>query len=243
MIGKQKPKAEKALGQQYFEEAARWDSDIVQMTKKSERRAWWVAITMAVITALLAVGLTALLPLKSVEPFVIRQNTDTGLTEVVTVLKEEQEIEAEEALHKMWLASYLRHREAYLYDTREHDRYMVGLLSAPAVQTRYAEYSDPRKNPSAPITVYGQNAEVETKIRGMSMINPGEKVDGETRYTALVRYTKQVHRAGETTPPTHWAATITFTYRNAPMSESDRWKNPLGFQVLSYRNDEETGGM
>ncbi|MCO5344798.1 type IV secretion system protein, partial [Aeromonas veronii] len=44
-------------------------------------------------------------------------------------------------------------------------------------------------------------------------------------------------------PLTHWAATITFTYRNEPMKLDDRTKNPLGFQVISYRNDQEAGGL
>ncbi|HAI6717482.1 TPA: type IV secretion system protein [Escherichia coli] len=141
------------------------------------------------------------------------------------------------------MAQYIRHREGYLWDTRNYDREMVGLLSAPAIQQQYAEYTDPRKNPQAPIVVYGQNSEVETKVKAISMLNAGEELEGETRYTAMVRYTKQVRRAGEFSPLTHWAATITFAYRNEPMKLDDRTKNPLGFQVISYRNDQETGGL
>ena len=36
-----------------------------------------------------------------------------------------------------------------------------------------------------------------------------------------------------------WIATIAFTYTRAPMSEPDRLRNPLGFQVTSYRADPE----
>ena len=241
-----KPGKGKTIDQQYFEEARGWDSNAIAQTKLSERRAWRVAGVAVTVAILEAIGISAVLPLKTVEPFVIRVDNNTGLTDVISTLKEKEEgvkATAQEALNKYWLAQYIRHREGYLWDTRNYDREMVGLLSAPAIQQQYAEYTDPRKNPQAPIVVYGQNSEVETKDKAISMLNAGEELEGETRYTAMVRYTKQVRRAGEFSPLTHWAATITFAYRNEPMKLDDRTKNPLGFQVISYRNDQETGGL
>ena len=38
---------------------------------------------------------------------------------------------------------------------------------------------------------------------------------------------------------TDWVATVSFAYSKAPMLESDRLKNPLGFQVATYRADPE----
>jgi type IV secretion system protein VirB8 len=38
---------------------------------------------------------------------------------------------------------------------------------------------------------------------------------------------------------TDWIATIAFAYTKAPMAEADRLRNPLGFQVISYRSDPE----
>jgi type IV secretion system protein VirB8 len=38
---------------------------------------------------------------------------------------------------------------------------------------------------------------------------------------------------------THWVATLTFSYVNAPMSSTDRLVNPLGFVVSEYRADPE----
>ena len=57
---------------------------------------------------------------------------------------------------------------------------------------------------------------------------------------ALVRYTKEVERGLDQPQVTHWAATIVFKYSGAPMAEKDRATNPLGFQVLEYRNDPDT---
>lgn len=37
----------------------------------------------------------------------------------------------------------------------------------------------------------------------------------------------------------HWTATITFKYSDAPIKEKDRAVNPLGFQVVAYRDDPD----
>ena len=66
-------------------------------------------------------------------------------------------------------------------------------------------------------------------IRNISFINP--KV-------ANVRFTRTVRKAQEV-QSNDWIATLTFTYTQAPMLESDRLRNPLGFQVQNYRADPE----
>ncbi|MDD9333972.1 MAG: type IV secretion system protein, partial [Bartonella sp.] len=38
---------------------------------------------------------------------------------------------------------------------------------------------------------------------------------------------------------THWVATLTFEYTNAPISVQNRLINPLGFIVNEYRTDPE----
>lgn len=241
----EKKKSKAALAREYFDEARSWDQDVAERTKRSEKRAWTIAAALACVAVLEAGALAALAPLKSVEPFVIRVDNNTGMVDVVSTLTEtagEVQQSAQEALDKYWLGQYIRHREGYLWQTREHDRRMVGLLSGSNVQQNYAEYTDPRRNPRAPVNVYGENTEVVTNIKAISFINPGERVGGERRVTALVRYTKEVSRTGERPVVSHWAATVTFAYRNASMSIEDRQLNPLGFQVIGYRNDQESIG-
>lgn len=240
-VSKLKKTSGKALENKYFAEATAWDNNIYTKIKQSERRAWIVAVSAILVALLASVSIASMLPLKTVEPFVIRVDNNTGLTDVVNILRE-SDIEATEAMNKYWLSQYIRHRENYLWDTRNFDRRIVGLMSAPSVQEQFATYTDPRLNQQAPIRIYGENTEVKTAITAISMLNNGETIGGETRYTALVRYSKDVSRAGEFSPKSYWAATITFTFRNTPMNVDDRLLNPLGFQVLNYRNDQESAG-
>jgi type IV secretion system protein VirB8 len=44
---------------------------------------------------------------------------------------------------------------------------------------------------------------------------------------------------GATQSPSPWVAVIRYRYSTAPMSVEDRYVNPLGFQVTSYRKDPE----
>ena len=241
---KEKKPSKAVLEKQYFDEARSWDEDKTDRIQRSEKRAWRIVAAVAVIAVLEAIGLASLAPLKTVEPFVIRVDNNTGVVDVVSTLTDtagEVEEGAQEALDKYWLGQYIRHREGYQWETREYDRSLVGLMSSASVQQNYAAYTDPRQNPRAPVSVYGRTAEVEINMKSVSVLNT-ETVDGEKHTTALVRYTKQVERAGERSPLTHWAATVTYTYLNSPMSVEERQLNPLGFQVVNYRNTQESVG-
>ncbi|MCL1079446.1 Type IV secretory pathway component [Parashewanella spongiae] len=234
---------DKALQKQYFKEARGWDAEISVRIKKSEQRAWLCCLLFTLIAVLQGIGLVCLLPLKSIEPFVIRVDNNSGLVDVVSTLSSHGQVkqQAQEVLDKYWLAQYVRHREGYQWETRSYNRKLVGLMSADDVQQEFAAQTDPKTNPQAPIVIYDQQAQVNTKINAISFIAK-DKVNSEQRITTLVRYSKKLKRVGENHPLTHWVATITFVYRNAPMSLQDRQLNPLGFQVLSYRNDQATGG-
>jgi type IV secretion system protein VirB8 len=91
--------------------------------------------------------------------------------------------------------------------------------------------ADDQPNVAGPQVVYGPTGEAQIEIRAITFVAP--KV-------ASVRFHRVVMRGGETTP-SDWIATIAFGYTKAPMAEGDRWRNPLGFQVSSYRSDPEVG--
>jgi type IV secretion system protein VirB8 len=235
-------KSEKELADEYFKEANGWETDKITSLKKSEKRAWTVASGSFFIVVLLGISIVSIMPLKTVEPYVIRVDQTTGGVDIIDVLKE-QDITAQEAVNKMFLSKYIRHRDGYLWETREHDRKIVGLLSDSKEQEEYAMFTDPKKNPQAPVTIYGTDAEVKIKIKSISQLNDGVKANKETHFSSMVRYTKNESRLGESPKVTHWVATVVYTYRRSPMKSDDRYENPLGFQVISFRSDLETGGL
>lgn len=219
----------KELEKCYFEETTSWEIDRLTRIAKSERRAWIVAGASIVTTVLSLIALAAITPLKTVEPYVIRVDNTTGNVDIVTTLKESQNTYGE-VVDRYFLIKYLRHRERYLPETMQEDRQIVGLMSNPIVSQTYANLTDPRRNPNAPIALYSDQARVRVEIKSITFI--AEK-------TAMIRYSNIVERAGRDGAPTHWVATVTYEYLNTPISEGDRHINPLGFQVTDYRTDPE----
>ncbi|WJT10878.1 VirB8/TrbF family protein [Vibrio harveyi] len=145
------------LEKKYFQEASDWDQDVMARSKKSEKRAWLVAISVGLIAILEAVGLAALAPLKTVEPYVIRVDNNTGVVDVVSSLNEtdgEIKAGAQESLDKYWLGQYLRHRESYQWETRSYDRQMVVLCLVLLFNKIMRLIQIRAKNPNAPVAVY-----------------------------------------------------------------------------------------
>lgn len=231
MATKAKPvPAEKSSQERYFSEAKSWESNRVSQLERSTRTAWWVAIAGGVIGLASVIAVAGLTPLKQTELRVIRVDNATGIVDVVNALKDGKE-NYEEAVNKYFIQWYVRYREGYAKDLAEEYYYATGLMSGSIEQQRYFDGFNP-KNPRSPINVFGQYAKVKIAIKSTSFISPT---------VALVRYTKMIERGTDKPELSHWAATVTFKYTKAPMKERDRDINPLGFQVMDYRNDPDTG--
>ena len=212
----------------YFEEARRWDQDRLASAQRSKRLAWTVAACSGALAVVAVGAVAALTPLKTVEPFVVRVDQSTGAVDVMTGLKGEDHLTYEEAVSKYFLSLYVRSREGWLPQAAEQNFRQVSILSTPAEQQRWADAFRP-SNGQSPQVAWGANAVSLIEVRAISFVSP--KV-------ANVRFHRVVRQAQQTLE-SDWIATVAFTYTKAPMAEADRLRNPLGFQVISYRSDPE----
>jgi type IV secretion system protein VirB8 len=212
----------------YFQEAKSWDQDRLAAAERSRRLAWAIAAGASILAVAAVTAVVALAPLKSVEPFVVRVDRSTGGVDVMTGLKGNGAVTYDEAVSKYFLGQYVRAREGYLPVAAEDNFRQVSIMSTPDEQQRWAAAFRP-SNPQSPPALYGQRAYADVEIRAISFINP---------HVASVRYHRTVRQPDQVTG-SDWVATVSFTYTKAPMLESDRLKNPLGFQVATYRADPE----
>jgi type IV secretion system protein VirB8 len=212
----------------YFEEARRWDEDRLRSALRSKRLAWCVAAGAGALAVAATAAVAALTPLKTVVPYVVRVDRATGAVEVMSGLKGGRNLTYEEAVTKSFLATYVRARESWLAPAAEANFRQVSIMSTPAEQQLWAAAFRPA-NPTSPQVVYGPTGEAKVEIRAVSFIAP---------HVADVRFHRQARRGGEITE-SDWIATVAFAYARAPMLEADRLRNPLGFQVTSYRADPE----
>src|ERR1700678_3908424 len=65
--------------EEYFREAQSWDADRAAQFRSSARTAWWVAGAGWSCAVASALALALLMPLKRVDPFVVRVDNSTGI--------------------------------------------------------------------------------------------------------------------------------------------------------------------
>lgn len=212
---------------EYFDRARRFDQDRVIAANRSRKVAWAIAGLSGCVALVAVAALAGLTPLKTVEPFVVRVDNSTGIVDVVSGLKSGP-LEYDEAVRKWFAARYVRAREGFAASEAEESFRAVMLMSAATEQARFAAFFNGR-NPESPQNIYGERATVRIKIKTIALI--GSNV-------MQVRYLRTMTR-GDEVNQTHWIATLTYSFVNAPMSEQDRLVNPLGFLVSDFRADPE----
>jgi type IV secretion system protein VirB8 len=86
-------------------------------------------------------------------------------------------------------------------------------------------------NPDNPLSRYSRSTVVQAHVESVSPVAAD---------TALVRfYTEQSDPDQGPRPRAFWAAMVRYRFSGEPMTLADRLVNPLGFQVVSYRRDQE----
>jgi type IV secretion system protein VirB8 len=217
----------------YFEEAASWDADRVRQGRRTVRLALGVAGAgwLAVLT--LAGALMLLMPLKRVEPFVVRVDNATGIVDVVPVYTAHSGVP--EAVTRYLLTHYVTVCERFNFSTAESDYEECGAFhTAQRNQAWYALWNP--NNPSSPLNVYKDGTSVRAQVASVSFFKRANGVGD----LAQVRYVKAKRIAGSATEETtHWIATLQYAYADPSSDVRIRGWNPLGFKVVDFRPEPE----
>lgn len=213
----------------YFEEAKSWDHDRAREATRQKKVAYRVGAA-GVLFGLAMLGWHVAAPLRSVEPYVVRVDRQTGGVDVLTRLSNTRDITADEAVNKFFLSEYVRAREGWNAASANESLRRVLSLSVPQEQEKLAVQRRPQ-NTRSPAATYQSGEVVTAAVRNISFVNPR---------VAQVRFVRTVMRPGNAPDDvSHWIATINFKYLDRPTTEAGRLENPLGFQVVSYRADPE----
>jgi type IV secretion system protein VirB8 len=212
----------------YFAEAASWDHDRLIAANRSKRLAWMVA---GVASALAITGVAAvamLTPLKTVAPYVITVDRATGASEITSGMTGDRQVSYSEAVTKYFLADYVRNREGWIPQARQEFFDGVLAMSSRDEQARWTAFYS-KDNPKSPQAVFTDLDTVFVAIKSVTFVS---------KNVAQVRFTKTLQR-GTSTTDTPAIATITYDTTDTPTTEQQRFKNPLGLEVQSYRADLE----
>jgi type IV secretion system protein VirB8 len=214
---------------------------IADLAKRSERRAWLVAMCAIVMALILLGGYFYMLPLKEKVPYVIMADAYTGTSSVARLTDDfvSHRITANEAINRSNVAHFLLARESYDLNTINlHDWVTVLTMAAPNVASAYRIWVSP-SNPDGPYKKYGKTQSIRVKILSIVLMGGGPN---QTPRGATVRFQRSVfnNSNGVTDPLDNKIATILFTYKpDLQMNDQYRIENPLGFQVTEYRVDDD----
>ena len=213
----------------YFAEAQSWDRDRFVAAARSRRIAWIVA-SVAIALAIVAVlAIMALTPLKTVVPYVVTVDRQSGAVEIATTLKNGS-LTQNEAVIQAQLAGYVRARETFDATDLPLQYAQVQRLSAPPVAHSYVA-AMAAANPASPLRTLSRGDTVAVDVNSVSLISLG---------VAIVRFDtrRSTLNGGIATVQSNVAA-ISYGFANTPLRMEDRFNNPLGFQVTRYRRDAD----
>lgn len=214
---------------EYYAAAKSWSDGEASSAKRETRIAWRVAAGASAIALLLALALAFLVPLKTVEPYVLTVDRQTGAVESATTVQSGR-LSQNEAVIQAQLAGYVIARESFdATDLSEQYRRVQVMSSRPVAASYVAQMA--ATNPESPLRELNRGDTVSIKIRSVSLIGEG---------AALVRFTAtRTALGGGPGQPANFVAAISFGFNGRPLRQSDRYDNPLGFQVTRYRRDAE----
>jgi type IV secretion system protein VirB8 len=218
----------------YFAEAASWDRDRVAMQRRSARLAWVVAGAGWLAALALVATLAILMPLKRVEPFVIRVDNASGMVDVVPVYVGHEPMP--EAVSRYFLTHYVTVCERFNFPTAESDYVECGAFHTPQRnQIWYAAWA--KTNPNSPLNLYRDGTSVEARVTSVSFFT---RSDGMADL-AQVRYVKAKRAAGSAEEQrTYYIASIRYAFAAPPSDPEMRRWNPLGFKVVDFRTEAES---
>ena len=161
-MNKQQEARDKIIPPLKFIQAARaFETAEIDRVRKNTKTAWRISAACLFITGLAVAAVAGLTPLKTVIPFLVRVDNNTGATDIVTMLKKQQQSYGE-VTDKANLSSYVKYREGYDWYSVKDTFDATMLMSDAALQTDLIRlYKD---SPNAPHKILTDKYRINIKI-------------------------------------------------------------------------------
>jgi type IV secretion system protein VirB8 len=219
----------------YWQESASWEADRTLQWRQAARIWRWVAAAGWSCALGVAAALVVLMPLKRVEPYVIRVDSSTGIVDVVP--QYDGRAQPSQLVTRYLLSHYVSVCQRFNFPMAESDYTECGAFhSAQRNQLWYAQWK--RSNPDSPLNLYKDGTTVQARITSVTFLKEADREPG----LAQVRYIRRVQPAGDGAEQlSHWIASIRFDYAQPARDVRQRSLNPLGFRIVDFRTEQEAG--
>lgn len=211
--------------------------DELFFTLQQQRNNWAkIAIVCVAISLFSLICLVVVLPLDETKPYVVMVDKTTGEAEKLVQVRPAT-LDQQDAVLQAELVSYVVDRETY--DPADN-RVRIPDVMARSAGNAAETLADTWKSSATqyPPHVYGNEVRIRVVVKSISLTPSVRR--GDTKL-ARVRLTKYREEKGRQTAQRTYVATVGYEFapkENAALETV--WKNPLGFNVLTYRIDAET---
>jgi type IV secretion system protein VirB8 len=198
--------------------------------RQERNRAYILIVFLLVIIALNTISYLFLFPLKTVEAVVVTVDTNTGRV-VKTQSATPEKLAAEDWIKQHEAHEYVKARNtADNFDKQRLVDY-VTLHSTEQVDQEFRQEITVR-NLSSPYLLIGLNGRQSVVVNSISLLE---------KDIVQVYYETHLNRNNSAdTEIKYWVAVFKFTFTGKPkLGLNQRWDNPLGYIVTSYRRDEQ----
>lgn len=185
-----------------------------------------VAIFCLIAVSISVIGITKISLSKEFDPFVIQIDDNTGVARVVNPISLDV-LGGKEELSKYFIKKYLIARETYNpVDFDNFAKKIVRLLSTPQIYGTYLNYI--RNKDNDPTILYGQKNTTSITVKSWSRLDEG-------RY--IVRFS--LSESAGSMKIFNKIAVVEYAYVAMSLTDEERDVNPVGFQVVAYRVDDD----
>lgn len=210
-------------------EIQRWMRDGYHAAVRSRNRAYVMCLFLLLVAAAAVFSVSALAPLKEVKTNIVLVDAVHGVVTSVQDGADLQELTAKYAITQAMLYRYVIARESY--DPADY-QVKYDLVRKMSTRQPREEYEARMASKSSPIQVLGRNGRRTVRIQSVNQLTPETS---QVRFVVSDTYDGKANGA-----PKHWIAIVSHKYMSTPSSLEDRYENPLGFVVTSYRIDQES---
>jgi type IV secretion system protein VirB8 len=217
----------------YFRESVSWDDDRVAAAHRTARVAWRVAGAGWFCAVTGGASLLLLMPLKRVEPFVVRVDNTSGIVDVVPVYAGDASVD--QAVTRYFVTHYITICERFNFVTAESDYEECGAFHAARRNQAWSALWN-KNNPASPLNIHKDGSTVRAQVESVSFFRRGNGVAD----LAQVRYVKAERKGSDAVERfTHWIATLQYAYTAVSKDPQVRRWNPLGFKVVELVSEPE----
>jgi type IV secretion system protein VirB8 len=219
----------------YWRESASWESDRTRQWRESAR-IWRLAAAAGWTCALgVAAAIVVMMPLKRVEPYVIRVDSSTGVVDVVP--EYDGRAPPSQIVTRYLLSHYVSVCQRFNFAMAESDYTECGAFhSAQRNQLWYAQWK--LSNPESPLNLYKDGTVVQATVTSVTFLKDADREPG----LAQVRYLRRTQAgSGAAEQISHWIASIRYQYLPPSRDARQRTLNPLGFRIVEFHTEQEAG--